>query len=47
MFIYIDFAVRDRNVNGYVAMLMDMPSLVALQGLLADFIKRTTGGTAT
>ena len=47
MFIYIEFSVRDRNVNGYVAMLMDMPSLVALQGLLADFIERTTGGTAT
>jgi chemotaxis protein CheC len=46
MFIYIDFAVRDRNVNGYVAMLMDMPSLVALQGLLADFIERTAGGTS-
>jgi chemotaxis protein CheC len=47
MFIYIDFAVRDRNVNGYVAMLMDMPSLVALQGLLGEFIERTAGGTST
>ncbi|WP_188312003.1 chemotaxis protein CheX [Salinarimonas soli] len=46
MFIYIDFAVRDRNVNGYVAMLMDMPSLVALKGLLGEFIERTAGGPA-
>jgi chemotaxis protein CheC len=47
MFIYIDFAVQDRNVNGYVAMLMDMPSLVALQGLLGDFIERTASGLPT
>lgn len=47
MFIYIDFAVRDRNVNGYVAMLMDMPSLVALQGLLRDLVERTASGLPT
>ncbi|HYF56195.1 MAG TPA: chemotaxis protein CheX [Salinarimonas sp.] len=46
MFIYIDFAVRDRDVNGYIAMLMDMPSLAVLKGLLGDFIYRTTGGSA-
>ena len=46
MFIYIDFAVRDRDVNGYIAMLMDMPSLTVLKGLLGEFIERTTGGAA-
>ncbi|RAK60997.1 chemotaxis protein CheX [Phenylobacterium hankyongense] len=43
MFLYIDFAVRERDIRGYVAMLMDMPSLVALQSLLQEFIARTTG----
>lgn len=46
MFIFIDFAVRERDVNGYIAMLMDMPSLAALKILLGEFIDRTTGGTA-
>ena len=43
MFLYIDFVVRERDIRGYVAMLMDMPSLAALKGLLGEFIERTTG----
>jgi chemotaxis protein CheC len=43
MFLYIDFAVRERDIRGYVAMLMDMPSLTALKELLREFIERTTG----
>ena len=43
MFLYINFAVRKRDIQGYIAMLMDMPSLVALKGLLGEFIERTTG----
>ena len=43
MFLYINFAVRERDIQGYIAMLMDMPSLVALKGLLGEFIERTTG----
>jgi chemotaxis protein CheC len=43
MFLYIDFAVRQRDIRGYVAMLMDMPSLAALKGLLGEFIARATG----
>ena len=43
MFLYIDFAVRERDIRGYVAMLMDMPSLAALKDLLAEFILRSTG----
>jgi chemotaxis protein CheC len=46
MFLYIDFAVRERDINGYVALLMDMPSLAAMQGLLREFIERTTGVAA-
>ncbi|TCT01721.1 chemotaxis protein CheX [Aquabacter spiritensis] len=43
MFLYIDFAVRERDIRGYIAMLMDMPSLTALKELLGDFIERTVG----
>ena len=43
MFLYINFAVRERDITGYIAMLLDMPSLSALKGLLAEFIARTAG----
>jgi chemotaxis protein CheC len=43
MFIYIDFLVRRRNIEGYIAMMMDLPSLAALQSLLQDLIRRTGG----
>ncbi len=41
MFLYIDFAVRERDINGYIAMIMDLPSLTALTHLLDEFIERT------
>ena len=40
MFLYINFAIRQRDITGYIAMLMDMPSLAALQVLLDEFIER-------
>jgi chemotaxis protein CheC len=43
MFLYINFLIRERDIRGYIAMLMDLPSLAALKGLLAEFIERTTG----
>jgi chemotaxis protein CheC len=45
LFLYIDFAIRQRDINGYIVMLMDMPSLTALKGLLQAFIHRATGLT--
>ena len=45
LFIYINFSVRRREIDGYIAMLMDMPTLATLQSLLADFIRRTTGAS--
>jgi chemotaxis protein CheC len=42
MFLYINFAIRQRDITGYIAMLMDMPSLAALQVLLDEFIERST-----
>jgi chemotaxis protein CheC len=43
LFIYINFALRRRDVAGYIAMMMDMPSLTALQRLLRNLISRTSG----
>ena len=43
LFVYINFALRQRNIAGYIAMMMDMPSLAALQVLLRDLIRRTSG----
>jgi len=38
LFLYIDFAVRSRNLNGYIALLMDLPSLTGLKTLIQAFI---------
>ena len=43
MLIYIDFSVRHRDIQGYIAMLLDMPSIAALQVLIRDLIRRTAG----
>ncbi len=43
LFIYINFTVKLRNISGYIAMLLDMPSLVTLKDLLRAYIARTTG----
>jgi chemotaxis protein CheC len=40
LFLYIDFAVRDRDIRGYIAMLMDLPALAALKRLIGDLIDR-------
>lgn len=43
LFLYIDFAVRSRDIRGYIAMIMDIPSLEVLKELLAEFIARVVG----
>ena len=43
LLLYINFEVRQRDISGYIAMLMDMPSLAALKVLLREFIERETG----
>jgi chemotaxis protein CheC len=47
LFVYINFAVQQHDIKGYIAMLMDMPSLAALKVLLDEFIERTAGGIPT
>ena len=46
LFVYIIFSVRARDIQGYIAMLMDMPSLAALQLLLQEYIRRAMGEPA-
>jgi chemotaxis protein CheC len=46
LFLYIDFAVRQLDVRGYIAMVMDLPSLAALRELLGEFIARVVGDPA-
>ncbi|AQR72826.1 chemotaxis protein CheX [Sphingomonas sp. LM7] len=43
LFLYIDFAVRKRDIRGYIAMIMDIPSLEVLKELLDEFIARIVG----
>jgi len=43
LFLYIDFAVRSRDIRGYIAMIMDLPSLQTLKELLGEFIVRVVG----
>lgn len=44
LFLTIDFAVRARNIHGYLALLMDLPSLSVLRKLIQDFIGRIEQG---
>ncbi len=43
LFLYIDFAVRSRDIRGYIAMILDLPSLQTLKELLDEFIARVVG----
>lgn len=42
VFIYINFSLRGRRIRGYIALLLDLPTMAALKGLLAEFIHRQT-----
>ncbi len=46
LFLYINFSVRNKDIRGYIAMLMDLPSLAALRELIAGFIDRVIGDEA-
>jgi chemotaxis protein CheC len=43
LFVYINFAVQERDIQGYIALLMDLPALTALKQLLAEFIRVAAG----
>ena len=43
LFLYINYSVHERDIRGYIAMIMDLPSLTTLRALLDEFIARVTG----
>ncbi len=45
LFVYINFAISDRDLQGYIALFMDLPSIEALLVLLDEYILRATGRT--
>jgi chemotaxis protein CheC len=40
LFLYIDFTIKNRNIRGFIALLMDLPSITALKKIVHDFISR-------
>ena len=46
LFLYINFSVLGRDIRGYIAMLLDMPSLAALKLLVAEFIDQVMSDDA-
>lgn len=40
LFLYINFSVHERDIRGYIAMIMDLPSLEQLKLLISNFIDR-------
>jgi chemotaxis protein CheC len=38
LFLYIDFNIKKRNVHGFIALLMDLPSIAALKEIVNDFV---------
>jgi chemotaxis protein CheC len=43
LFVRINFSFRGREINGYVAIVLDFLSLAALRVLVDDFIRRAAG----
>jgi chemotaxis protein CheC len=42
LFLHIRFEIRNKEIRGYVALLMDIPSIDELRSLIADFVKSVT-----
>ena len=41
-FVYINFSIGGRRIRGYIALLLDLPSLATLKDLIGEFIRRET-----
>lgn len=39
LFLYIDFTIKSRDMRGFIALLMDLPSIAALKAIVRDFIE--------
>lgn len=40
LFLYINFAINNHDIRGYISMLMDLPSIQALRLLISEFIRQ-------
>jgi chemotaxis protein CheC len=38
LFLYIDFTIKNHDVHGFIALLMDLPSIKALKEIVHDYI---------
>ena len=38
LFLYIDFNIKKHDVHGFIALLMDLPSIAALKTIVDDYI---------
>jgi chemotaxis protein CheC len=38
LFLYIDFTIKSRDIRGFIALLLDLPSILALKEIIRDFI---------
>ena len=38
LFLYIDFTIKNCDIRGFIALLMDLPSIAALKEIVRDFI---------
>ena len=47
LFLYINFTVSERDIRGYLALVMDVTSLGKLKALITEFIERVTNGFET
>jgi chemotaxis protein CheC len=43
LFLYINFTLSDRAIRGYIAMMMDLPSIAVLRDMVDEFIARIVG----
>jgi len=39
LFLYIDFSIKSRDIRGFIALLMDLPSIAALKEIVREFIE--------
>lgn len=49
LFLYIDFSIKNRDIRGFIALLMDLPSIEALKEIVREFIagiEQQTAGNA-
>lgn len=44
LFLYINFHTKEREIHGFIALLMDLPSITALRAIVTDYIRVIESG---